>query len=244
MLILPRRVRPTAGASAGRRQDRCRACPDGPAAQPRDPQPARLGGLCLRHHRDCAAPRVGSDPAISARRVPLLHPAPEGCDHGEQHSRDGSQQEGDSRRQVHVNSLRPTHRRRPDTPPASTNSKQQHRPPIRLAGALLRPRGALPAAPAGAPGSPGCPRGRPNHSPSPHPAASRAAPSPGWRRLAARWTAGTRHAAVALWCIATGGPGPRPAVIAAPRRRARRSCYRPAVRSAHQVPPSLGGLPH
>ena len=35
--------------------------------------------------------------------------------------------EGDSRRQVHVNSLRPTHTRRPDTPPASTNSSTGHR---------------------------------------------------------------------------------------------------------------------
>ena len=52
-------------------------------------------------------------------------------------SRAGQAPEGDSRRQVHVNSLRPTHTRRPDTPPASTNSKQQHRPPIRLAGALI-----------------------------------------------------------------------------------------------------------
>src|SRR5271165_3011532 len=34
------------------------------------------------------------------RRVPLLHPAPERFDHGEQHSQDGSQQERDSRRQV------------------------------------------------------------------------------------------------------------------------------------------------
>src|SRR5271166_2242892 len=34
------------------------------------------------------------------RRVPLLHPAPDRLDHGEQHSQDGSQQERDSRRQV------------------------------------------------------------------------------------------------------------------------------------------------
>ena len=36
------------------------------------------------------------------RRVPLLHPAPERFDHGEQHSQDASQQERDSRRQVPV----------------------------------------------------------------------------------------------------------------------------------------------
>jgi len=36
------------------------------------------------------------------RRVPLLHPAPERFDHGEQHSQDASQQERDSRRQVSV----------------------------------------------------------------------------------------------------------------------------------------------
>jgi hypothetical protein len=36
------------------------------------------------------------------RPVPLLHPAPERFDHGEQHSQDASQQERDSRRQVPV----------------------------------------------------------------------------------------------------------------------------------------------
>ena len=77
-----------------------------------------------------------------------------------------------------------------------------------------RPRGAVPAAPAGAPGSPAGPRGHADHSPSPGPAAGRAAPSPGWRRLAARWTSGTRHAAVALSRSATGSTwtgGPRAA---------------------------------
>jgi hypothetical protein len=83
-------------------RDRCRACPDGLVARPCDPQAAWLGGFCRRDHRDCVAPRLGSDPAISARRVPPLHPAPERCDHGEQHSQDGSQQERDSRRQVPV----------------------------------------------------------------------------------------------------------------------------------------------
>jgi hypothetical protein len=151
----------------GRRQDRYRACPDGPAARPCDAQAAGLGGLCLRHHRDRATPCVGSDPAIWARRVPLLHPAPARCDHGEQHSRDGSQQEGDSRRQVQANSLRSTRKRRPGTPPGRTNSRQRHRQSIRLAGALLRPGGALPAASAGAPGFPGCPRDHAGHSPGP-----------------------------------------------------------------------------
>ena len=33
---------------------------------PHNPQAAWLGGFCLRHHRDCAAPRVGSDPVICA----------------------------------------------------------------------------------------------------------------------------------------------------------------------------------
>jgi hypothetical protein len=45
MLILPRRAWPTAGACVGRRQDRRRACPDGPAARPCDPQPARWADL-------------------------------------------------------------------------------------------------------------------------------------------------------------------------------------------------------
>jgi hypothetical protein len=76
MLILPRRLcRPLKPPFAGNR-DRCRTRPDGLAAQPYDPQPAWLGRFCLRHHRDCAAPRVGSEPVISARRVRLLHPAP------------------------------------------------------------------------------------------------------------------------------------------------------------------------
>src|SRR6516162_794416 len=83
MLILPRCAWPTAGAYVGRRQDRCRACPGGPAAQPCDPQPAWRGGFCLRHHRDCSAPRLGADLAISARQVPLRHPRPSRFDHGE-----------------------------------------------------------------------------------------------------------------------------------------------------------------
>jgi hypothetical protein len=36
----------------------------------------------------------------------------------------------------------------------------------------------------------------------------------------------------------------RPAVTAAPRRPARRPCYRPVVQPAHQMTSSLGGLPH
>ena len=51
-----------------RGRDRCRACPHGLVARPCDPQAAWLGGFCLRHHRDCAAPRLGSDLAISAPR--------------------------------------------------------------------------------------------------------------------------------------------------------------------------------
>jgi hypothetical protein len=150
-----------------RRQHRCRACPDGLAAQPCDPQAAWLGGLCLRHHRDCATPRVESDPAIgrAAFRCCILRPRT--AITASSIPGHGSQQGGDSRRQAHVNSLRSTHRRRPGTPPASTNSRQQHRPPIRLAGALMRPRGVLPAAPAGALGFPGCPRDHAGHSPSP-----------------------------------------------------------------------------
>ena len=50
------------------RRDRCRTCPDGLAARPCDLQAAELGGFCLRHHRDCTAPRLGSDLAISAPR--------------------------------------------------------------------------------------------------------------------------------------------------------------------------------
>src|SRR5271157_5650394 len=68
MLILPRRVWPTAEPPFAGGRDRCRACPDGLVARPCDPQAAWLGGFCLRHHRDCAAPRLGSDLAISAPR--------------------------------------------------------------------------------------------------------------------------------------------------------------------------------
>jgi hypothetical protein len=63
MLILPRRVWPTAGASVRPRRSsfvaRARMTL---AARPCDPQAARLGGYCLRHHRDCAAPPLGLDP--------------------------------------------------------------------------------------------------------------------------------------------------------------------------------------
>ena len=67
MLILPRRGWPTAGACVGRAAGIVAACPDG-LARPGDLQAAWLGGFCLRHHRDCAAPRLGSDRAISAPR--------------------------------------------------------------------------------------------------------------------------------------------------------------------------------
>ena len=59
--------RPLEPPFAGGR-DRCRACLHGLVARPCDPQAAWLGGFCLRHHRDCAAPRLGSDLAISAPR--------------------------------------------------------------------------------------------------------------------------------------------------------------------------------
>ena len=72
--------------------------------------------------------------------------------------------------------IRSTRRRRPGTLPASTNSRQQHKPPIRLAGALMRPRPALPAAPAGAPGFPGCPRDHAGHLPSPGSSAGKGQP--------------------------------------------------------------------
>jgi hypothetical protein len=82
-------------------RDRCRVCPDGLVA-----------GLVIRRLPGWADP--ASDTIVTVRRrvwgqiwrfgrrVPRLHPAPERFDHGEQHSRDASQRERDSRRQVPV----------------------------------------------------------------------------------------------------------------------------------------------
>jgi hypothetical protein len=166
MVVLPRRVWPTAGASVeGDRIAIARAR----TARPPGRVMRRLPGwadsaydtiVTVRHRAWGQFRRFGR----AAFRCCILRPR---CDHGEQHSRDGSQREGDSRRQVQANSSRSTRKRRPGTPPGSTNSRQRHRKSIRLAGALLRPGGALPAASAGAPGFPGCPRDHAGHSPGP-----------------------------------------------------------------------------
>jgi hypothetical protein len=97
MLILPRRVWPTAGASVRPRRGSFVAR-------------ARMTwspGLAIRRLPDWAD--SASDTIVTARRrpwgqirrfrrgVPPPHPAPERFDHGEQHPQDGSQQEPDSR---------------------------------------------------------------------------------------------------------------------------------------------------
>jgi len=68
MMILPRRVWPTAEPplpAAGSFVARARTAL---VVRPCDPQAVWRGGFCLRRHRDCTAPRLGSDPAISAPR--------------------------------------------------------------------------------------------------------------------------------------------------------------------------------
>jgi hypothetical protein len=100
MVILPRRVWPAAGASVAA------------GSLSRVPGRLRSPGLVIRRLPGWAD--SASDTIVTVRRrvwgqiwrfrcrVPLLHPAPERFDHGEQHSRDASQQERDSRRQVPV----------------------------------------------------------------------------------------------------------------------------------------------
>jgi len=107
MLILPRRVWPTAGASVCRRQG---SLPRARTAWPPGLVIRRLPGWADSASDTIVTVRRRAWGQIwrFRRRVPLLHPAPERFDHGEQHSQDGSQQERDSRRHVRDSYSLPT----------------------------------------------------------------------------------------------------------------------------------------
>jgi len=92
MLILPRRVWPAAGASVCRRRgslSRARTAWSPGLVIGRLPGWADSASDTIVTVRRRACGQIWR----FRRRVPLLHPAPERFDHGEQHSQDGSQQE-------------------------------------------------------------------------------------------------------------------------------------------------------